>query len=269
MRNIFLIIVSFLMFNQNFAQETKKERVKAPKKYFYMGADVGFSLLGAQFSYNKSYSELNSQIKYNHLLWTHSRLYGGYQLGMHRFELSIQNLAIKTGFTIKFNTDDKNLVVDMLRKGSTYFSLGYLIRPVQYKWFQFNVGPHFGLAIAGNSDFGAEESYSSILSNAGTVVDEIYVERKEVKKHQTFFNFGGRLNLLFEVSPKIELSLNTSILYTPYNIRGFNVRYNHNMQGIKEVQALSNILTYTLGVGINYRFFRKNKIDTSIKPFKY
>lgn len=261
MKKIIFIIILLVSVHLN-AQTS----FQVPKKYFYLGADVGVSLIRSAFEYDKAYPELNSEIQYSRTDWLHSRLQLGYTINIHRIEFSIQNLPIRTGYTLKYSENSNRS--EHLRKGATLFSFSYLIQPYKIKWFSFNLGPHIGVAFAGNSDFGDYEkrTYATTIDNV--VVETALIERTTIRKHQIFLNLGARFNLLFEVSPKVELLLNTSVLYTPYQVRGFEVNYQRNNDALKTVQSFNKVLNYTIGIGLNYRFFRKNK-KAPIKKIKH
>ena len=236
--------------------------LQVPKNYFYLGTDLGISLVRSSFECNKDYSELNSEIQYSRTDWLHSRLQLGYNINIHRIEFSLQNLPLRTGFTIKYSENSN--YSEHLRKGSTLFSLSYLIQPYKIRWFSFNLGPHIGIAFAGKNDFGDYEKYINTTTTNNVITETMTIERTSIRKHQIFLNIGGRFNLLFEVSPKIELILNMSALYTPYQVRGFEVTYQRNNDPEKTAQSFSKVLNYTIGIGLNYRFFRKIK-ESKIK----
>lgn len=253
------IMVFFLTFLSTYcAAQSEKESYTPRANHFFIGLDFGGSALLSKFMYNTNeYAELDSQRKYSNQNRINIRLALGYQFNYkHRFDLSLQNLAIKTGYTINYS--ENTTLSSQLIKGGTYLSAGYTYEPIRYKRVSFNLGPHFGIGIAGNSDYGSDDAaYTSETNSSGQLIYVLYHERHEVRHHQVFVNFGGRLNVLIALGKKSELFFNTSILYTPYSVRGFDFLYSLNSEPLKSAQSSSNILTYTFGLGYNYKFVKK------------
>mgnify|MGYP001952643895 FL=1 len=249
MKKIILILLILGTFNVN-AQTTKD----IPKNYFYGGIELGQSIQDALYEYEEDYPELNDNRVDNEASAGHNRLFVGYRMNRHRVEFSVQPLGMKMGYTLRFS--DGGGVGTQLTESAVYLNLGYTIEPLRYKFLSFTIGPHIGIALAENSYDGDFGSSTSVSIENGVVVEMLEQQETLIRKRTNFLNYGGRFNLLFNVSAKVELTINWSVLYTPYHIGGFEFTYKRNDDPERTVHSYSKIFNRTFGIGLNYRFFR-------------
>ncbi|MCB0539166.1 MAG: hypothetical protein KDE33_16750 [Bacteroidetes bacterium] len=253
MKNLLLIINIFFC-SLLLAQTNTNSNQNTHRNYGYFGLEIGNSYLTSKYKYQPNSTELLNNKSIRNKMHINVRFFGGYCIkNKHRLELSIQNLNIKTGFG--FTNYDEVTSSKIVTKGATFFNMGYLYKPFNYKRFNFDFGPHFGIAIAGNSDFAGYESYSVSSSNG----DFYSVEATEVKLHQVFINFGARVNLRLELGKKrkSELFFNTSFYYTPYNVRAYDFNYQINNKPRVYARSSTGVMNWSFSLGYSYKIFGK------------